>query len=137
MLAGRRTSTSPSHPGRAPASGYTAIPAAFGGGTRHQSGAVGDAISRLEAEGLVESKPRAGTRVRIATAEEVRGNYVLREALETHSARLFAESARPRPQPGRPHGRVDRLRLSRADGQPEYSARGTPAWNGPTTHFTC
>jgi DNA-binding GntR family transcriptional regulator len=56
---------------------------------------VGDAISRLEAEGLIESKPRAGTRVRIATAEEVRGNYVLREALETHSARLFAESAAP------------------------------------------
>jgi len=54
---------------------------------------VGDAIGRLEAEGLVESRPRAGTRVRIATAEEIHGNYVLREALETHSARLFAESA--------------------------------------------
>jgi DNA-binding GntR family transcriptional regulator len=54
---------------------------------------VGDAIARLEAEGLVESRPRAGTRVRIATAEEIHGNYVLREALETHSARLFAESA--------------------------------------------
>jgi DNA-binding GntR family transcriptional regulator len=54
---------------------------------------VGDAISRLEVEGLVESRPRAGTRVRIATAEEIHGNYVLREALETHSARLFAEDA--------------------------------------------
>ncbi len=54
---------------------------------------VGDAIGRLEGEGLIESKPRAGTRVRIATAEEIHGNYVLREALETHSARLFAESA--------------------------------------------
>jgi DNA-binding GntR family transcriptional regulator len=54
---------------------------------------VGDAISRLEVEGLVESKPRAGTRVRIATAEEIHGNYVLREALETHSARLFAEES--------------------------------------------
>lgn len=54
---------------------------------------VGDAIGRLESEGLVESKPRAGTRVRIATAEEIHGNYVLREALETHSARLFAQSA--------------------------------------------
>jgi GntR family transcriptional regulator, rspAB operon transcriptional repressor len=54
---------------------------------------VGDAISRLETEGLVESRPRAGTRVRIASPEEVHGNYVLREALETHSARLFAESA--------------------------------------------
>lgn len=56
---------------------------------------VADAILRLSAEGLVESRPRAGTRVRIATPEEVRGNYVLREALETHSARLFAEGAKP------------------------------------------
>ena len=56
---------------------------------------VGDAIGRLEGEGLIESRPRAGTRVRIATAEEIHGNYVLREALETHSARLFAESAKP------------------------------------------
>lgn len=56
---------------------------------------VGDALARLEAEGLVESRPRAGTRVRIATAEEIHGNYVLREALETHSARLFAEEAKP------------------------------------------
>ena len=56
---------------------------------------VGDAISRLETEGLIESRPRAGTRVRIAAAEEVRGNYVLREALETHSARLFTEGATP------------------------------------------
>jgi len=56
---------------------------------------VGNAIGRLESEGLIESKPRAGTRVRIATAEEIHGNYVLREALETHSARLFAESASP------------------------------------------
>ncbi len=54
---------------------------------------VADAIARLEGEGLVESKARAGTRVKIATAEEIHGNYVLREALETHSARLFAECA--------------------------------------------
>jgi DNA-binding GntR family transcriptional regulator len=54
---------------------------------------VGHAIQRLESEGLVESRARAGTRVRIATPEEIHGNYVLREALETHSARLFAEAA--------------------------------------------
>jgi len=54
---------------------------------------VGDAIGRLEVEGLVESRARAGTRVRIASEQEIHGNYVLREALETHSARLFAESA--------------------------------------------
>lgn len=57
---------------------------------------IGDALARLQAEGLVESRPRAGTRVRIATTEEIHGNYVLREALETHSARLFAEGAKPR-----------------------------------------
>jgi DNA-binding GntR family transcriptional regulator len=54
---------------------------------------VGDAILRLESEGWIESRPRAGTRVRIATPDEIHGNYVLREALETHSARLFAENA--------------------------------------------
>jgi DNA-binding GntR family transcriptional regulator len=54
---------------------------------------VGEALLRLEAEGLVESRPRAGSRVRIPTASEIQGNYELREALETHSARLFAERA--------------------------------------------
>src|SRR5262249_11599928 len=57
---------------------------------------VTQALQRLESEGLVECRPQAGTRVRIATAEEIHGNYVLREALETHSARLFAESAGPK-----------------------------------------
>lgn len=56
---------------------------------------IADALSRLEGEGLVESRARAGTRVRIPTADQVRGNYIVREALETHSARLFAESAPP------------------------------------------
>ncbi len=55
------------------------------------SAPVGAAILRLEGEGLVESRPQAGARVRIATPAEIHGNYVLREALETHSARLFAE----------------------------------------------
>lgn len=54
---------------------------------------IADALSRLENEGLVESRARAGTRVRIPTADQVRGNYIVREALETHSARLFAGSA--------------------------------------------
>src|ERR1700687_602244 len=52
---------------------------------------IADALSRLENEDLVESRARAGTRVRIPTADQVRGNYIVREALETHSARLFAE----------------------------------------------
>jgi DNA-binding GntR family transcriptional regulator len=54
---------------------------------------VTEALNQLEAEGFVESRPRAGTRVRVPTIDEIRGNYVLREALETHSARMFAEVA--------------------------------------------
>jgi DNA-binding GntR family transcriptional regulator len=54
---------------------------------------VSEALQRLEAEGYLESRPRAGTRVRIPSAEDVRGHYVVREALETQAARLFAEVA--------------------------------------------
>ncbi len=39
------------------------------------------------------SRARVGTRVRIPTPQEVRDLYVLREALECQSARLFAEKA--------------------------------------------
>jgi len=54
---------------------------------------VGDALRRLENDGLVESRPRAGTRVRVPNEEDVRELFELREALETQSARLFAERA--------------------------------------------
>lgn len=54
---------------------------------------VAEALQRLELEGLMESRPRAGTRVRVPTAEEVRGRFELREALECQSARLCAERA--------------------------------------------
>jgi len=54
---------------------------------------VSEAIQRLESEGLVESRPRAGTRVRVPTARDVRERHILREALEVQSARLFAEKA--------------------------------------------
>jgi len=54
---------------------------------------VGDALQRLESDGLVESRPRVGTRVRIPTAQAIRGHYILREALETQAARIFAEKA--------------------------------------------
>jgi GntR family transcriptional regulator, rspAB operon transcriptional repressor len=56
---------------------------------------VGEALSRLENEGVVESRPRAGTRVKIPSPEEIRGQYEVREALESHSARLFAQLASP------------------------------------------
>jgi DNA-binding GntR family transcriptional regulator len=54
---------------------------------------VGDALQRLEEDGFVESRPRVGTRVRIPTEKSIRGNFVLREALETQAARIFAEKA--------------------------------------------
>src|ERR1700733_13542721 len=56
---------------------------------------VGDALQRLENEGLVESRPRVGTRVRVPTSLAVRGHYIVREALETQAARIFAEKASP------------------------------------------
>lgn len=52
---------------------------------------VAEALQRLEVEGVVESRPRAGTRVRIPTADEVRQRFEVREALECQSARLCAE----------------------------------------------
>lgn len=54
---------------------------------------ISEALTRLENEGVVESRPRAGTRIKIPTPEEIQGQYIVREALETHSARLFAEVA--------------------------------------------
>jgi DNA-binding GntR family transcriptional regulator len=54
---------------------------------------ISEALQRLEHEGLVESRPRVGTRVRVPTVQDVRDNYVVREALESQSARLFAEKA--------------------------------------------
>ena len=56
---------------------------------------VSEAIQRLEHDGLVESRPRVGTRVRTPTPQDVRDRYIIREALESQSARLFAEKASP------------------------------------------
>lgn len=49
-------------------------------------------LQRLEAEGLVESRPRIGTRVRVPTRQDILESYILREALETQAARLCSES---------------------------------------------
>lgn len=54
---------------------------------------VAHALKQLESDGLVESRPRSGTMVRMPTAQDIRGHYVVREALETQAARLFAEKA--------------------------------------------
>ena len=77
---------------------------------------VSEALLRLEFEGLLESRPRAGTRVRIPSPDDVRGHYVLREALEMQSARLFAEvaTARERAELRKLAARVDAV-----SGQPD------------------
>src|SRR6266404_7934739 len=54
---------------------------------------VSEALLRLEVEGLLESRPRAGTRVRIPSREDVIGHFTVREALEAQAAMLFAVSA--------------------------------------------
>ena len=56
---------------------------------------ISEALQRLQMEALVETVPRVGTLVRIPTAQDVRGFYVVREALESQAARLFAERATP------------------------------------------
>jgi DNA-binding GntR family transcriptional regulator len=56
---------------------------------------VSEALLRLEIEGLLESRPRAGTRVRIPSPEDVQGHYVVREALEVQAAMRFAQFATP------------------------------------------
>lgn len=54
---------------------------------------VSEALQRLEHEGLVESRPRVGTRVKVPTEIDVRAQCQLREALEVQAARLFAKEA--------------------------------------------
>ncbi len=54
---------------------------------------VMEALQQLESEGLVESKPRVGTRVSIPNRLDVENRSLLREALEMQAARLFAERA--------------------------------------------
>src|SRR5437879_13178832 len=54
---------------------------------------VSEALLRLEFEGMLESRPRAGTRVRIPTREDVKGHYLVREILEAEAARRFAAPA--------------------------------------------
>jgi DNA-binding GntR family transcriptional regulator len=72
---------------------------------------VTEALLRLEGEGLIESKPRVGTRVRIPTRQDVEDRSILREALEVQAARLFAERALPseRKELQKIGQRVDRL----------------------------
>ncbi len=54
---------------------------------------VSEALQHLEIDGLVECRPRVGTRVRIPARVDILERYTLREALETQAARLCAEHA--------------------------------------------
>jgi DNA-binding GntR family transcriptional regulator len=81
---------------------------------------VSEALLRLEFEGLLESRPRAGTRVRIPSPEDVKGHYVVREALEVQAAVRFTEVATPveRAELQRLAVRVDQL--ARENDRPLY-----------------
>ena len=82
---------------------------------------ISDALQRLESEGLVESKPRVGTRVQIPTESGIRDRYILREALETQAARLFAErsSAEEKQELSRMGRHLDRLYEACANETPD------------------
>ena len=54
--------------------------------------AVAEALWKLEYDGLVESEPMYGSRVTSFTLDQVRGESLLRLALETEVARLCAEN---------------------------------------------
>jgi DNA-binding GntR family transcriptional regulator len=56
---------------------------------------ISEAVFRLELEGLLESRARAGTRVRIPTSDDVRGHFLVREALEAQAAMVFVEVSTP------------------------------------------
>lgn len=54
---------------------------------------VMEALHLLERDGLVESEPMYGHRVRLLTVESVRNDHVLREAIECQAARMCALNA--------------------------------------------
>jgi DNA-binding GntR family transcriptional regulator len=85
---------------------------------------VAEALQRLENEGLVESRPRVGTRVCLPSAQDIRDRYEVREALESQAARLFSEraTARQRLELQQMAEHLDALfnRCSAGDSDPEF-----------------
>ena len=79
---------------------------------------VSEALLRLEFEGMLESRPRAGTRVRIPTRDDVKGHYLVREILEAEAARRFAAHATRSERAGlmKMAARVDALSTKRNRG---------------------
>lgn len=56
---------------------------------------ITEALKCLETEGLVESRPRIGTRVRVPNEQDIRDSSIIREALESQAARLCAQNITP------------------------------------------
>lgn len=83
---------------------------------------ISEALQHLEIDGLVESKPRVGTRVRIPTPQDVLERYALREALETQAARLCVENAdaEGREELKKLARQLDRLYASAPNSDDEY-----------------
>jgi len=54
---------------------------------------VTEALYMLEIDGLVESRPMYGCRVRLLTLDDVENAFILREAIECQAARTCAEKA--------------------------------------------
>jgi DNA-binding GntR family transcriptional regulator len=83
---------------------------------------VSEALLRLEVEGLLESRPRAGTRVRIPRPEDVEGHYIVREALEVQAARLFAlvSTAQERAELQALAARLDEIAGQESEERPDY-----------------
>ena len=86
---------------------------------------VTDALRRLEVDGLVESRARAGTRVRVPSDADIHALYELREALETQAARLFARKATP----------AERLELKVLAGQVDTLFSRMPGCDDPDFRF--
>ena len=86
---------------------------------------VSEALQRLEQQGLVETRQRAGTRVRMPTRRDVAEQYVIREALEAQSARLLAQVGTPSQfrELGRLADRIDVFydRLKSVDNDSEFT----------------
>lgn len=80
---------------------------------------ISEALQRLEGDGLVESRPRVGTRVRIPSTKDIRGHYIVREALESQAARLFAGKASPeeREELSRMAAQLDKMNAEIAAGK--------------------
>ena len=83
---------------------------------------VSEALLRLEFEGLLESRPRAGTRVRIPSPEDVKGHYVVREALEVQAALRCQQVATPGERAGLQALAVRVDILGREPDRPAYAA---------------